>query len=190
MNQSQWAAQQAAQAAMQRSQQEAQRQQQRHRMQDQQQQLQWLQQQRQQRLWAQQQRLAGADAGGEPVSRPATSAPRPYRPRLRGRRLLRLAIVIALLMGAVALVANAANSDSKLGGPFGARGGVTATPTAALNVRSGPSSGTAILGTVQPGEELRLACQDGGWDRLRSPFGGAYVYDGYVQRSGPLQPCE
>jgi hypothetical protein len=188
MNHSHQAAQQAAQAAMQRSQQQSQQQHQRWQMQNQQQQLQWLQQQRQQRLWAQQQRLAGADAGEE-ASRPAPSAPPPYRPR-RGRRLLRLAIVIALLVGAAVLVANVANSGSGLGGPIGAWGGVTATPTVALNVRSGPSSGAAILDTVQPGEELRLACQDGGWDRLRSPHGGAYVYDRYVQRSGPLQPCE
>jgi hypothetical protein len=197
MNPNHWnqASQQAGMAHMRRGQQQFQQQQQRWKMDNQQQQLRHLQQQVAAR------RARRQSAQGSPVASPS----RPYVPgQLRRRLLMAVIVVVGLAVGVAMLAAN--QPGSSIGGGFGGGitvpmpglgatpgggpGTVTATPTVVLNVRSGPSVGAEVLGTVQPGEELRLACKDGGWDRLRSPHGGAYVSDRYVQRSGPLQPCD
>lgn len=43
-------------------------------------------------------------------------------------------------------------------------------------VRSGPFRQSPTVGTVAPGQDLRVACLERGWAELLTPHGGSYVY--------------
>jgi hypothetical protein len=43
-------------------------------------------------------------------------------------------------------------------------------------VRSGPSRQSPDVGTVAPGQQVRVTCLDRGWAKLLTPHDGNYVY--------------
>jgi flagellum-specific peptidoglycan hydrolase FlgJ len=76
--------------------------------------------------------------------------------------------------------------------------GTAHTDGGPLNVRSGPSAGTSVMGQVSPGGAVSMSCAVSGdyvsgtvrstsqWDRLTS---GNYVSHAYVQTSATLPTC-
>jgi murein DD-endopeptidase MepM/ murein hydrolase activator NlpD len=112
------------------------------------------------------------------------------RPNQRRTRLVALvgAVVISGLL--ITTSAGSATAASVTGAV--STGGMT------LNVRSGPSAGSARLATLREGTRLTIACYVLGqrisgrerttdvWDRLT---GGGYVSDAYVRRTAIIPRC-
>lgn len=69
-------------------------------------------------------------------------------------------------------------------------GGVIGHATAHVNVRSGPSTSTRVLGTLSPEDEVQIECwTPDRWDRLDGPYAGAFVFDDFVIRTETPQRC-
>jgi SH3 domain-containing protein len=65
------------------------------------------------------------------------------------------------------------------------------TPIHAVFLHSGPKGGTPILGTLHPGETLRvLASAPGGWMQVDSPEGSGWAYGGYLSHDGAAAVAE
>lgn len=53
------------------------------------------------------------------------------------------------------------------------------SPDIGLNVRTGPSEGSAKIGALSKGTALTIVAVSGGWYKISSPMSG-YVHGGYV----------
>jgi hypothetical protein len=59
-------------------------------------------------------------------------------------------------------------------------------PGAAWNLRAGPSVRSDIVGQVEPGDSLTVACLHNGWAKLQAPRRGVFVYsDGLSLKAMP-----
>lgn len=105
-----------------------------------------------------------------------TPAPAPdgtnSRPRLRGL-LIAAALIVVFGLGGLADRSFDWTSFWPLG-PSGTAGSVR--PGSEWFVRSGPSKRSSKVGTVAPGQQVRVACLDRGWAKLLTPHDGSYVY--------------
>jgi hypothetical protein len=77
------------------------------------------------------------------------------------------------------------NTITAAGQPPAASPGIPAsgntTPTHAVFLHAGPSGGTPVLGTLRPGESLRvLASAPGGWMQVEGPTGSGWAYGSYL----------
>jgi Bacterial SH3 domain len=64
----------------------------------------------------------------------------------------------------------------------------TTTPTHAVFLHAGPNGATPVLGTLRPGEPLRvLASAPGGWTQVESSAGSGWAYGSYL---APVQGAE
>jgi hypothetical protein len=67
----------------------------------------------------------------------------------------------------------------------------TTTPVHAVFLHAGPNGGTAVLGTLHPGEPLRvLASAPGGWIQVESSQGAGWAYGSYLAQGeiGVVEP--
>ena len=51
----------------------------------------------------------------------------------------------------------------------------------ALNVRSGPSTGCSIIGSLDKGDKVTIVSSDSGWYKIKYDGGTGYVCDDYIK---------
>lgn len=75
-------------------------------------------------------------------------------------------------------------ADQPSQSPATAESGST-TPTHAVFLHAAPSGTSPILGTLHPGESLRvLTSAPGGWMQVESPSGSGWAYGSYLAHPG------
>ena len=61
----------------------------------------------------------------------------------------------------------------------------TATPIQAVSLRSGPSTGSPVIGTLRPGMAVQvLATANHGWMQVETPAGSGWTYGSYLAPVG------
>jgi hypothetical protein len=61
----------------------------------------------------------------------------------------------------------------------------TTTPIQAVFLRSGPSTGSPVIGTLQPGMAVQvLASANYGWTQVETPAGSGWTYGSYLAPAG------
>jgi hypothetical protein len=118
-----------------------------------------------------------------------TAPARPARARaLRAAPALVLAAVAAL---AIALALSAGGGK---GGKGGTGGNTSAIVRTDANVRSRPSTGSDVVGSLTTGQHITISCAtksagDGTWERLAEPQRGRYVASWLVSPAGKPAAC-
>jgi uncharacterized protein YraI len=65
----------------------------------------------------------------------------------------------------------------------------TTTPIQAVSLRASPDTSASIIGTLQPGMQLRvLATANYGWTQVESPVGSGWAYGSYLAPGGAPPP--
>ncbi|MFL5829110.1 MAG: hypothetical protein ACJ76X_04275 [Solirubrobacteraceae bacterium] len=139
------------------------------------------------------------DAPTEALPR-TDAAPRPAAPtrpaRTRPARTRRLRAAPALALGGAAAVAIAIAIGLAVGSGKG--GNTQATVRTDANIRTAPSTGSNVIGTLAAGQHITIACATkpagagagaGTWDRLASPQPGRYVASWLVSPAGKPAAC-
>jgi hypothetical protein len=61
----------------------------------------------------------------------------------------------------------------------------TTTPIQAVSLRSGPSTGSPVIGTLRPGMAVQvLASANYGWMQVETPAGSGWTYGSYLAPAG------
>jgi len=61
----------------------------------------------------------------------------------------------------------------------------TTTPIQAVSLRSGPSTGSPVIGTLQPGMAVQvIAGANYGWMQVETPAGSGWTYGSYLAPAG------